>query len=242
MTPLFFIGNVRSGTSQLVRMLNKHHEIFVSHESDICWILYQYEKYGKVKEKSFGGQKALKYTLKNFGKYINPEMSPYENFVRVQTKLMRKGSLWLPPMKKKKLIYIGDKTPNNFIVCKEYREFCLKNFPRPLFIHCVRHPNDFVASVKNRIKEHPYFGKTDKEILQWWIDAEKTVIKLKDKLNIITVRYEDIGLNASNTMGMLFDKMSIIPAGVYKNTFAKKHDYYIELPSDARDLIEIYQL
>ena len=40
--PLFIIGNKRWGTSQLVRMLNLHPLMFVSDESDISWILYQF--------------------------------------------------------------------------------------------------------------------------------------------------------------------------------------------------------
>ena len=42
MRPLFIIGNKRSGTSQLVRILNLHPEIFIAHESDIIWILHQF--------------------------------------------------------------------------------------------------------------------------------------------------------------------------------------------------------
>jgi len=34
--PLFLVGNKRSGTSQLVRLLNLHPKIFVAHESDVC--------------------------------------------------------------------------------------------------------------------------------------------------------------------------------------------------------------
>ena len=37
--PLFLVGNKRSGTSHLVRLLNLHPQVFVSHESDIVWAL-----------------------------------------------------------------------------------------------------------------------------------------------------------------------------------------------------------
>lgn len=40
-TPLFVIGSKRSGTTITVNVLNLHSRVFVSHESDILWILYQ---------------------------------------------------------------------------------------------------------------------------------------------------------------------------------------------------------
>lgn len=39
--PLFVTGSKRSGTTLSVNLLNLHPEVFVSHESDIAWILYQ---------------------------------------------------------------------------------------------------------------------------------------------------------------------------------------------------------
>src|SRR5947209_8001096 len=41
---VFLMGNKRSGTSLLVRLLNLHPEVFASHESDILWILFQARK------------------------------------------------------------------------------------------------------------------------------------------------------------------------------------------------------
>ena len=39
--PLFMIGNKRSGTSHLVRLVNLPPNVFVTHESEIIWVLYQ---------------------------------------------------------------------------------------------------------------------------------------------------------------------------------------------------------
>ena len=39
--PLFIIGNKRSGSTLTTDLLNSHPNIFVSHESDIAWILFQ---------------------------------------------------------------------------------------------------------------------------------------------------------------------------------------------------------
>lgn len=39
--PLFIIGNKRSGSTLMTDLPNVHPRVFVSHESDIAWILYQ---------------------------------------------------------------------------------------------------------------------------------------------------------------------------------------------------------
>ncbi|MCK5521977.1 MAG: sulfotransferase [Thiomargarita sp.] len=39
---VFIIGNKRSGSTQLMHLLNLHPNIFVSNESDILWILYRF--------------------------------------------------------------------------------------------------------------------------------------------------------------------------------------------------------
>jgi LPS sulfotransferase NodH len=39
--PLFVIGSKRSGSTLMTNLLNAHPRVFVSHESDILWILYQ---------------------------------------------------------------------------------------------------------------------------------------------------------------------------------------------------------
>lgn len=39
--PLFVIGSKRSGSTLVANLLNAHPRVFVSHESDVLWILYQ---------------------------------------------------------------------------------------------------------------------------------------------------------------------------------------------------------
>ena len=40
--PLFVIGSKRSGSTLTVHLLNTHPRVFVSHESDVAWLLYQH--------------------------------------------------------------------------------------------------------------------------------------------------------------------------------------------------------
>lgn len=240
MTPFFFVGNVRSGTSLMVRLLNKHPEVYASHESDVCWILYQYFTHGCLKDKSFGGQKALNFTMKHCKKYIDLNKSVRENYEKMQTKLMRKGSLWLAPMKKKPK-YIGDKTPNNFVVYDDYTSFVRESFSDAVYLHIVRHPRDFVASVLNRHREHSVFGATPGEILAWWVMAERKVIEMKASLDITTIRYKDIGGKTSETMNALFWHWDL-PQIKLPNEFVKVHDYSLKLTQNATEIVERYSL
>ena len=39
--PLFLVGSKRSGSTLLANLLNVHSQVFVTHEADPAWILYQ---------------------------------------------------------------------------------------------------------------------------------------------------------------------------------------------------------
>lgn len=242
MKPLFFVGNVRSGTSMMVRILNEHPNVYVSHESDILWILYQYSEYGELKHRSFGGQKAIKYTMKNFSKYLNPEKSVQENFIKVQKKLMKHGSLWLPAMEKKELSYIGDKSPNLFVVDDDFFEFVKFNFPDSVYIHLVRHPKDFVASIKKRRKAYLYFGNNDDAVLRWWIMAEKKVIELKKKIPIISITYKELCRDTNKIMNNLFKLLNIKGLKIKDQSVRTHKDFSMELPIEAMRMVDMYGL
>jgi hypothetical protein len=61
--PLFIIGNKRSGTSQLLRVLNLHPRVFVSHESDIAWILYQFHRGQPFRGHAWDSDRGMRLTL-----------------------------------------------------------------------------------------------------------------------------------------------------------------------------------
>ena len=55
--PLFIIGNKRSGTTLVTDLLNSHPNVFVSHEADIAWILFQARMAdGSLRDAPFGQQ------------------------------------------------------------------------------------------------------------------------------------------------------------------------------------------
>jgi hypothetical protein len=225
----------------MVRTLNRHPKIYVSHESDICWILYQYDRFGKQRKPSFGRQYALKHTLRACRRYYQKTDTVMDNFVRMQTKLMRRGSPWLRPMRKKPE-YIGDKAPNNMVVFPEFVDWMKVNFPDSVYIHMTRHPRDFVASLRGRFPHRSPFGKTDKQFVAWWVKAERRVLELKKELPITTIRYKDIGGRTAKTANKLFAQLGLRKVKGIKNQFVKTHDYKVPLTREAIEIAEMYGL
>ena len=111
MRPLFIIGNKRSGTSQLVRSLNLHPEVFIAHESDIVWILHQFYQRLLFTAHEWNSDRGMKHTLAAAGHRLRRDQTPWENFQAVLTRLMEQGTPWLPPMQKPGLRWLGDKKP-----------------------------------------------------------------------------------------------------------------------------------
>ena len=137
--PVFIVGNKRSGTSQLVRVLNLHPQVFVSHESDIIWALWQFARGEPFQAHPWDSDVGLRHTLETCGHLFRREQSPCENFLAVQQRLMEIGTPFLPPQKKTEVLWIGDKKPFQH-TDPQVLDFIIEHFPDAHFLHIVRHP------------------------------------------------------------------------------------------------------
>jgi len=208
MKTLFFIGNKRSGTSQLVRLLNLHPQVFVSHESDVMWILYQFHNDIPFASHPWDSLKGMKMTLDACGNIMKRNSSPQENFFALQRCVMEKGNAWLPPMQKRYLRWIGDKKPfqltDPFLL-----DFVLQLFPDAHFIHLVRHPFD-VAMSAEQFNKTPYgdFWKNltlEEKVIRWTFH-EKQVLDFKrsGKARVLDVLYEDLCQHPGSELVKIF--------------------------------------
>lgn len=206
--PFFFVGNKRSGTSLLVRLLNLHPHIFVSHESDIVWILYQYHNGMAITRYPEDGALGMNYTLQHFAHLLSPDKTPYDNYLGVQLELMRHGSDWLPPMAKQGLSWVGDKKPvqqNN----PEVLAFIARHFPDTRYLHLVRNPFHFLNSFRKMNPGRDDF--TDEWILNFWARNEQSVIEQKDKLPILTIGYKELCLETEASLGRILAHLDMDP-------------------------------
>ncbi|MCX5726649.1 MAG: sulfotransferase [Candidatus Saganbacteria bacterium] len=209
MVKTFFItGNKRSGTSQLVRLLNLHPEVYISLESDVIWILHQFDRDVPFSPYPEDSPLGMNYTLKTCAHILDKNKSLRENYLAVETLLMERGSPWLPPMKKKDLRWVGDKKPFQNADPKLI-EFILEIFPGAHFMHLIRHPFAVCESAR-KFNETPngdfWKGLTLEGSLERWTLHEKGVLGLKKKIGerVIDIRYEDLCRHTGNEMARVF--------------------------------------
>jgi hypothetical protein len=215
MKTLFVIGNKRSGTSQLVRVLNLHSRVFVSHESDIAWILYQFHNHKPFRAHPWDSDRGMRFTLETTGNLLRREASPPENFLAIQKSIMEKGSPWMPARKKPDLQWIGDKKPMQHTDA-ELLKFLLEHFPDARFLHIVRHPFDVVASSDrfNRTADGDFWlGLSSEEKLARWTFHEQQVLRLSRTLrgHVHSLRYEDLCDNVGHELAKVCAFLKIQP-------------------------------
>jgi hypothetical protein len=214
MRPLFIIGNKRSGTSQLVRSLNLHPEVFIAHESDIVWILYQFYQQQPFKAHEWDSDLGMKHTLAAAGHLLRRDRTPWENFQTVVQCLMEKGTPWLPPVQKPGLRWLGDKKPFQH-TDPRLVPFILENFPGALFLHIIRHPSAVTAS-SDHFNSHDgdfWIGLSPAEKIRRWTLHEQLVADLKLKLNdrIHSLRYEDFCRRTEHELAGVFRFLGLTP-------------------------------
>jgi hypothetical protein len=213
--PLFIIGNKRSGTSQLVRVLNLHPQVFVSHESDIAWILYQFHRDQPFRAHAWDSDRGLRLTLESAGHLLRREASPLENFVAAQKAVMEKGNPWLPGRQKTGLQWVGDKKPMQH-TDPELLAFLLQHFPEAHFLHIVRHPFEVVASSDrfNQTADGDFWlGLSSEEKVERWAFHEQQVLQLRQTLpgRVHSLRYEDFCRRTEKELSGVFEFLRLEP-------------------------------
>jgi hypothetical protein len=95
--PLFILGNKRSGSTILANLLNAHARVFLSHEADTLWLLYQ-SRYGAPRQyrpHPLDSDMEMRTTLRLCGRILRSSLGPQptreqlvETFHRVQDRLL----------------------------------------------------------------------------------------------------------------------------------------------------------
>ncbi len=214
--PLFIVGNKRSGTSHLVRLLNLHPQVFVSHESDIVWALYQFFHDQPIQSHPWDSDRGLRHTMESCGDLFRRERCPRENFLAIQRRLMEAGTPFLPPQTKNELRWIGDKKPFQH-GDPQLVTFILEHFPDAHFVHIVRHPFA-VALSSARFNESRggdfWLGLSLEEKVERWTFHEQQVHSLRDKLpdRVHSLCYEDLCEHTSEQLSRVFASLQLSAA------------------------------
>jgi sulfotransferase family protein len=213
--PLFIAGNKRSGTSQLIRVLNLHPQVFVSHESDIALILHQFHRDEPFQGHSWDSDRGMRLTLESAGHLLRREAAPLDNFIAVQRAVMEKGNPWLPSQKKTDLRWVGDKKPMQH-TDPELLKFLLEHFQEARFLHIVRHPFEVAASSDrfNQTEDGDFWlGLSPEEKVERWTFHEQQVLQLRRTLpgRVHSLRYEDFCRRTKKELSGVFEFLELEP-------------------------------
>jgi len=206
---VFMVGNKRSGSTQLMTLLNLHPNIFVSNESDIIWILYRFHNNLEIIPYQWDTPVGMNRALEQCQDLLSKDKTPFENFVTFQTTLMKEGFIKTTPVNKEKLLWIGDQKPFQQID-PELMPFIKENFPDAKFIHLIRHPFPVIKSSQVFVGQL-WKGMSDEEILKRWTMHEQWVTQEKEKneVPILDVKYEDIISHTQREMVRMFDFLEV---------------------------------
>ena len=231
--PLFVMGSKRSGSSFLVNVLNLHPQIYVTHESDIVWILYQIYKDLPARFHAYplDEGKGMWATLNKYGETLRSippgtrdKKTVIEAFHRVVKAINETGrGGWDDPQKKKDLAWIGDKKPVQYSD-PEIQSFLTDLFPEARYIHLIRNPKFVVASMMDAAETWggqsvpQYWRETPQQILETWATHEEWVLQVKGRLpdKVHTVRLEDLAEDPVRTMSEALNFLDLdVPSGTF---------------------------
>lgn len=207
---VFIVGNKRSGSTHFMHLLNLHPNLFVSNESDIIWILYRFHHNLEIVPYQWDTPVGMNRTLEKYTHLLSKDKTPLENFITLQTIIMKDGVKGQPPMQKDNLLWIGDQKPFQQID-PDLLPFIKANFPDAKYLHLIRHPFPVVRSSKIFKAGVLWQGMTEDDILQRWTMHEQWVDREKSKHEVpmLDVKYEDIVENTQPAMAKVFDFLDV---------------------------------
>lgn len=224
--PLFIVGNERSGSSLFVNLLNMHDDVFVTHECDIVWMLFQLYsgRNGGIVPYAHDDRSGLLRTLETCRPLLNARSVPAGDLTAVvnvfysTTKQIQENGRgnWDKPKKGHCVRWTGDKKPVQH--CDpEVQEFMRAAFPYATYFHVIRHPRSVVAS-KMRAAANwddeslpDYWRGTASEILERWATHEEWVLDMKNTSSdgVHTFRLEDIAISPEETLDEIFGVLDL---------------------------------
>jgi len=201
MTPFFFIGCRRTGTTAMRRMLNVHPNIYCSFESAVMFILKNIHDGGdlksaknSVKNWSHTGQ-TFKYARCVFADYSESDRSlegARKAFFRA-IDLCKKGRFPYDGDTRGDFLAIGEKNPSEYSE-PDVNKFILSVHPDAKFIHPVRHPYGFARSsgFRGEIQHRDEITPGLRDPYALWETNEMNALAAEERAPTFRFRYEDL--------------------------------------------------
>ena len=205
---LFLLGNKRSGSSLLARLLSLHPRVRVTHESDLAWILYQARDGWprRFRCHPWDGPLGMRATLRSCGSVLRSALAAGEEtaavFRRVQSALPGEEA-----PRPEILAWLGDKKPVQQADPRVHA-FLRERFADARYVHLVRHPRAVVASMieaAGRWQVAPAWWKREpRRILERWAVHEEWALRAVALGDAYGLRFEDLCRAPAETLGALF--------------------------------------
>jgi hypothetical protein len=251
--PVFFLGIVRSGSTFVGDLLTKNNSnVYITHESDIIWILYNlYElktPVDDIEKYQWDSLQAMGDTLKRCKHELKKwkDHTPTELYEICQRLIMNSGTSW-QRLVRGDTIYLGDKKPtqqSDPAIFKWTEENIID--PKPKYIHLIRHPNDFLESTLHFGKTVKLWGDTNNEIMEFWVKKQQETLELTKDIpeRAITVKYETICEFPKVDLEKIYKFLGVplegsTPSGVKKASFYEKADF--DYPKGYVELLEKFE-
>lgn len=250
MQHLFFIGNKRSGTTYLRRLLNEHSKIFIAHEADAVWIAFCRFKNQPLNSYPDDGPGGLTKTLNRFSARLADETLTGANLINAIILAWAQDQGGDPT----NITLIGDKKPVQTADPVVF-DFVRAILPKAKFLHLIRHPIAVVESMKSEGKRFPRLAawqRRREELIDFWVRNELWVEEHKEAFpnEILTVRYQDLVSEPRETVSRLFTFLEIAAEDSVLDHAVQRTEVHAnakysdvgDLPEAARELVARYGL
>ncbi|WP_319548766.1 sulfotransferase [Desulfogranum marinum] len=206
-SPIFIVGNSRSGTTLLARVLSKHTQVHILNETHF---LTSYEE----QRKSFAQldqeekihlinlfltveYKGINYK-NEYQEYLNEAQNIFAHCAECKTFSSLIAFLFKYAAEKKGKNICGDQTPSHIF----YTEDILKLFPNAKFINIVRDPRAVLLSQKNKWKAAKKIRQPLREIVRTFFNYHPITTSLLWKKGIEAGKraQKDLPLNKFHTL------------------------------------------
>ncbi|MDP7349174.1 MAG: sulfotransferase, partial [Phycisphaeraceae bacterium] len=227
---------------------NLHPNVFVTHESDMVWLLYQLSRGERPRAHPWDGPAGLNATMRDCRDLLDalpPSWDVAEQFERLQLHLMktRRGF-------DRDLHWLGDKKSVQQ-ADPQLQPFVDAHFPGARFIHMTRHPRAVVASMVKAGRQWqvpvPYWREGAEHILERWIEHERWALAVDGP--VLRLRFEDLCADPAGAMRRAFQFLDVDnttalereAAAMTKPDPDRKHaDFALPPSADAEKLMQRY--
>ncbi len=247
--PLFIIGNKRSGTSHLVRLINAHPALYVAPEADLVWALYCRALNEPITRYPNDGDKGLNATLDLCGDIFASDLTTDAAFRDVLARLAERDD-----KSPAELAWIGDKKPVQQ-ADPDVFGFISKTWPDARFLHIVRHPNAVLASKRaaiGKFTELETWKQPTDDLLAFWVENEQRVIAHRDAgARLHSIAFPDLVADPAGAYDRLLHFLDLPPADstlrafVEAETVSQDEKYAsadLNLSPEAKEIVARYNL